>query len=81
MPHDTRRFRPATEHDLPAIVAMLADDALGATRECNESPLPASYHDAFTAIDADPHNELVVACRGESVVGVLQLTFIPYLTC
>lgn len=26
-------IRPASEADLPAIVAMLADDALGATRE------------------------------------------------
>lgn len=80
MTSDTLLFRPATEHDLPAIVALLVDDALGATRECNESPLPASYRAAFVAIDADPHNELVVACRHETVVGVLRLTFIPYLT-
>lgn len=80
MPDDTLQFRPATEQDLPAIVALLADDALGATRECNASPLPASYRTAFAAIDADPHNELVVACRGDAVVGVLQLTLIPYLT-
>ena len=35
---------------------------------------------AFRAIDADPNNELVVACRGERVVGVLQLTYLPSLT-
>lgn len=42
--------------------------------------MPSNYYDAFSAIDADPNNELVVACNNEQVVGVLQLTFIPYLT-
>lgn len=73
-------FRAANENDLVAIVRMLADDALGAKRERFVSPLPESYCEAFTAIDSDPNNELIVACLGEAVVGVLQLTFIPYLT-
>jgi GNAT superfamily N-acetyltransferase len=73
-------FRRATADDLPAIVAMLADDALGATRERFASPLPDSYGRAFEEIDSDPNNELVVACLENDVVGVLQLTFIPYLT-
>ena len=82
----TLTFRRATAADLPAIVAMLADDPLGATRERFETPLPESYLRAFAEIDADANNELVVACldgdeRAEgAVVGVLQLTFIPYLT-
>jgi GNAT superfamily N-acetyltransferase len=59
---------------------MLADDKLGAKRERYETPLPQSYLRAFEAIDADPNNELVVACLGDKVAGVLQLTFIPYLT-
>ena len=59
---------------------LLADDPLGAKRERFEIPLPGSYLRAFEAIDADPNNELVVACLGTEVVGVLQLTFIPYLT-
>lgn len=73
-------FRRATAADVPAIVGMLADDILGATRERFETPLPASYLRAFEEIDADPHNELVVACLDDVVVGALQLTFIPYLT-
>ncbi|MEZ4660254.1 MAG: GNAT family N-acetyltransferase [Caldilineaceae bacterium] len=73
-------FRQATADDLPAIVAMLADDALGAAREDSSLPLAAGYLSAFAAIDADPNNELIVACLGETIVGVLQLTFIPYLT-
>jgi GNAT superfamily N-acetyltransferase len=73
-------FRRATADDLTSIVAMLADDALGAKRERFETPLPASYTKAFEEINSDPNNELVVACLGDDVVGVLQLTFIPYLT-
>lgn len=73
-------FRQATRSDVPDIVRMLADDALGAKRESYGSPLPASYYAAFEAISVDPNNELVVACLGSRVVGVLQLTFIPYLT-
>lgn len=76
----TLTFRQAARDDLPNIVRMLADDALGATREAYASPLPQEYYAAFEAIDVDPNNELVVACLVEKVVGVLQLTFIPSLT-
>jgi len=74
-------FRRATRDDLPAIVAMLADDPLGAQREANASPLPRCYHDAFDAIDRDPNIELVVVQAGNhGVVGVLQLSFIPNIS-
>jgi len=73
-------FRRAERDDLPTIVGLLADDPLGSTRERVEDPLPAGYVAAFEAIDADPLNELVVACLDRRVVGVLQLTFIPGLT-
>lgn len=73
-------FRFATEKDLEQIVAMLADDVLGSKRERYELPLPTSYIKAFEAISADPNNELVVADGGNEVIGVLQITFTPYLT-
>ena len=73
-------FREATEQDVDRIVEMLADDVLGKQRERYEQPLPQSYLQAFKAIDTDPNNELVVACDGEKVVGVQQITFTPYLT-
>jgi ribosomal protein S18 acetylase RimI-like enzyme len=77
-------FRRATRDDLPDIVAMLADDPLGALREANTSPLPRCYHDAFEAIDRDPNIELVVAQASgggaPGVLGVLQLSFIPNLS-
>ena len=74
------RFRRATLNDLPAIVQMLADDALGATREHAEPPLPQSYYDAFAAIDRDPNIELIVADSGSEVVGTVQLTYLPGLS-
>ena len=73
-------FREATREDVRALVEMLADDPLGRTREAFEDPLPDSYYRAFEAIDGDPNQQLVVATSGGRVVGVLQLTLIPYLT-
>ena len=75
-----QEIRIARALDLPAIVALLADDTLGAARERNESPVPESYRDAFAAIEADPNNEIIVAEREGRVVAVLQLTIIPNLT-
>lgn len=73
-------IRRATAGDLPAIVRMLADDELGARREDASEPLSADYLAAFSAIEADPNNELAVAVADHRVVGVLQITFIPNLT-
>jgi GNAT superfamily N-acetyltransferase len=75
------RFRRATREDVPALVRLLADDPLGAQREAVTSPLPGSYYAAFEAIERDPNNELIVAETADGqLAGMLQLTFIPYLT-
>lgn len=76
----TLSFRTARRNDLPELVRMLADDPLGAGREAFSSPLATGYIDAFAAIEVDPNNELIVAVLGEAPVGMLQITFIPYLT-
>jgi GNAT superfamily N-acetyltransferase len=73
-------FRRATIDDLPAIVRLLADDPLGATRETVSTPLLPGYVDAFRAIDGDPNHELVVVEAAAAVIGVLQLTFLPSIT-
>jgi ribosomal protein S18 acetylase RimI-like enzyme len=72
-------FRQATRLDLDRIVEMLTDDVLGKERERFEQPLPEVYTQAFEAIEADPNNELIVACLGGEVVGVQQVTFTPYI--
>lgn len=73
-------FREATIDDLPTLVEMLADDTLGATREDASQPLKPAYIDAFNAIKTDPNNRLILAIKNDSIVGMMQLTFIPYLT-
>lgn len=74
-------FRPANHSDLPAIVALLADDPLGANREDASSPLNPAYVAAFDAIDLDPNQLLLVAdMEGHPVAGFLQLSFIPGLS-
>jgi GNAT superfamily N-acetyltransferase len=73
-------FRRATRGDLEDVVRLLADDPLGAKREEYVLPLPEPYHSAFEAIDRDPNNELVVVELDGRIVGVLQLTYIPYIT-
>ncbi len=74
------RFRPARADDLPELVRLLADDPLGVRREAASLPLAPGYGEAFAAIQADPHNELVVAVLEQAVVGMLQVTFIPSLS-
>jgi ribosomal protein S18 acetylase RimI-like enzyme len=74
-------FRAARRADVPAVVALLASDMLGAPREVVSESVDEAYWRAFDAIDADPRNTLVVAQAPDaSVVGCLRLTFIPSLT-
>ncbi|MFF8275586.1 GNAT family N-acetyltransferase [Streptomyces lateritius] len=71
-------IRPAAASDLPAIVAMLADDPLGAQRESPGDLTP--YTEAFERLVHDPNQRLVVAVRAGAVVGTLQLTIVPGLS-
>lgn len=71
-------IRPATEADLPAVVAMLADDPLGATRESPEDLTP--YRTALKHLSEDPNQHVVVAVRADRVVGTLQLTIVRGLS-
>lgn len=71
-------IRPAVTDDVPTIVAMLADDPLGAQRESPDDLTP--YLAALDRLSADPNQHLVVAVRESRVVGTLQLTIIPGLS-
>ena len=80
-------YREAKTDDLLQIIKMLADDQLGSAREDSSTPINQQYLDAFAIINADPNNELIVLESDDAsndciptVIGILQLTYIPYLT-
>lgn len=78
--HSALKFREATEQDIPELIRMLVDDELGKLREDTTIPVSGPYLSAFEQINRDPNNELIVVQSEQRIAGMLQLTFIPYLT-
>ncbi|MFL4475705.1 GNAT family N-acetyltransferase [Paeniglutamicibacter sp. MACA_103] len=72
--------RDAVQGDLPALLAMLADDPLGASRDPGFDADLEPYLAAFAAIDRDPAHRLLVCESAGQVVAMLQLSFIPGLS-
>lgn len=70
-------FREAVHADLPAIIALLVDDILGKARDF--PAVDEAYERAFTDIDTDPRNQLIVAESDGEVVACMQITYIPGL--
>ena len=79
-PPNDPEIRPARRDDLPAVVALLADDALGASREDTSEPVAPCYREAFAAMERDPNNTLYIAVSNDEVIGCFQLTIIPGLS-
>lgn len=77
MPPDLT-IRQARRDDLSEIVALLADDVLGAARE--DAALAGPYVEAFEAIAAEPNTSLVVAESGGRVVATMQIFFLPHIS-
>jgi ribosomal protein S18 acetylase RimI-like enzyme len=73
-------FRDAASGDLAAIIALLRDDVLGATRNPEHDAASAAYDAAWTEIIADCNNGYIVAEGDGRVVGCYQLTFIRGLS-
>ena len=61
-------------------MALFADDELGRKREDPSLPLNENYVKAFAAIDGDDNQHVLVAELAGEVVGILQITFIQYLS-
>jgi len=76
----TLSIRPARIDDLPALIRLLADDEIGATRDPVETPLSSAYKAAFEAITRDARNLLIVAEQDDAVIGFLQMTYIQGLS-
>lgn len=73
----TVTFRVATEADVPAVLAMLSDDVLGATRE---GAGIETYLAAFRQMQREDHNTLIVGERNGVIVATYQLTLITGLS-
>lgn len=71
------RFREASRADVPTIVTLLAEDALGAAREGTD---PAPYFAAFDAMQAEGGNLVIVGELAGRIVATCQLTFITGLS-
>ena len=71
------RWREALRADVPAIVALLRDDALGTSRETGDI---AEYFAAFDAMAYEYGNALIVGEVDGRVVATYQLTFITGLS-
>ncbi|MGW0809212.1 N-acetyltransferase family protein [Nonomuraea sp. NPDC002799] len=71
-------LRTATRRDLPAIIALLADD--DNVIDPGAVEVDDAYEQAFKAVDMDERNEMIVLDEGDgTVLGCLQLTYIPGL--
>ncbi|MGB5837334.1 MAG: GNAT family N-acetyltransferase [Albidovulum sp.] len=70
-------FRGATRRDVPAVVALLSDDALGALRETTD---PSAYYAAFDRMQAEGANTLIVGEEAGRVIATYQLTCISGLS-
>ncbi|MGE7390263.1 N-acetyltransferase family protein [Streptomyces sp. NPDC004126] len=78
-------FRIATRRDLPAVLALLADEER--VTDPASVTVGEAHERAFAAITADPRNEMLVLtdedadadADAEAVLGCLQLTYVPGL--
>lgn len=79
-PADAVVFRDATPDDLPAIVALLSDDFLGAARDGAPDPAElAPYRAAFERMMANGQ-QIVVGTLGARVVATCELAILPGLS-
>jgi ribosomal protein S18 acetylase RimI-like enzyme len=72
-------IRIATEADVPAIVRLLADDFLGATRESVSDPIGQQYTSAFAEVAASNATDIVVLEVDGEVAGTMQIFILPGL--
>lgn len=74
-------FREARREDLPAIIAMLADDGLGGQRESPQADgVDPVYEAAFDEVAAQTNNRIIVAEKDGQIVGTMHLAIIAGLS-
>lgn len=73
-------INPAAPTDIAEIVALLADDPIGRTREDTSKGAEPRYAGAFEAVMADPNATILVARDRDSIVGSVQLNILAGLS-
>ncbi|WP_221105788.1 GNAT family N-acetyltransferase [Rhizobium lentis] len=73
-------IREACKEDLPALVALIAADALGGHGDTTDPEAFSDYARAFAVIEASPNQTLYVAERRGEVVGTFQTMLTTSLT-
>jgi len=78
---DTVVFRYAGREDVSTIVALLADDILGASRESDNDLAADIYYSAFDDMQTQNGNHYLLAVdQNDAILGCIQLTLIPGLS-
>jgi predicted N-acetyltransferase YhbS len=72
--------RPAERHDIGAIVALFADDAVGGHGDTTDESARPRYEAAFGRIAASPNDMLYVAEWKGEVVGTFQTTLVTTMS-
>jgi GNAT superfamily N-acetyltransferase len=73
-------IRPAERHDIGAIVALFADDAVGGHGDTTDESARPRYEAAFERIAASPNDMLYVAEWKGEVVGTFQTTLLTTMS-
>ena len=73
-------IRRARESDLPALIALFAEDALGGHGDTTDLAAFDDYLRAFHVIDASANEQLFVAEQDGDVVGTFEIMFNRTLT-
>ena len=73
----TVTFREAQRADVPAVIALLVDDGLGASREAGDMDI---YLRAFDVIQSGGGNTVIVGERDGRIVATYQITIIAGLS-
>jgi GNAT superfamily N-acetyltransferase len=73
-------IRPAEPRDIPAIVALFADDAIGGHGDSTDERVRPRYEAAFARIEASLNDTLYVAERKSEIAGTFQTTLVTTMS-
>lgn len=72
--------RKARLDDLPCIIELLRDDVFGALRESKDEQIYKNYENAFSRINSDLNQYLMIVEYESKIVATCHFTIMPSLT-